>query len=398
MAKAPRRPIGAWQVAPWLGMLTLLVLWPRRRRRVTATSETRQLPAETFEALEPGRGRAARRPGQIPLSGWKDILWRTWLETNRDRLQMVAAGVTYYVLLAIFPGMAAFVSLYGLFADVAEVRKQLDQMAAVLPPGAVDLIGTQMLRLATTHHASLSLAFGLSLLVSLWSANAGIAALFDGLNIAYDETEKRKFLKRRLFTYGCTAVALVFMLGVSAVMVGGPMALSWIGVHGAEGWWLPVVWVLMFVFTALGFSLLYRFGPSREKARWQWLTWGGSLAAIAWLVGSLIFSAYVNNFSHFDATYGSLGAFVGFMVWVWFSVFVVLLGAELNSEIEHQTAVDSTTGLPLPMGRRGAVVADTVGLPATRRNAAKIRRRPGHIWTSLRNQFWSATPPPDQQA
>jgi membrane protein len=396
MANGVRRQLSAWQVAPWLGVLTLLALWPRKR--VNAMSEARKAPARTFDALEPGRGRAARRPSQIPLSGWKDILWRTWLETNQDRLQMVAAGVTYYVLLAIFPGMATFVSLYGLFADVADVRKQLDLMTAVLPPGAVELIGTEMLRLATTHHASLSVAFALSLILSLWSANAGIAALFDGLNIAYDETEKRKFLKRRVFTYACTTVALVFMLAVSAVLVGGPVALGWLGIRGAEAWWLPVLWVLVFGFSAFGFSLLYRFGPSREKARWQWLTWGGVLAALAWIGVSLVFSAYVNNFSQIDKTYGSLGAFVGFMIWVWFSVFVVLLGAELNSEIEHQTAVDSTTGMPLPMGRRGAVVADTVGLPATRRNAAKIRRRPGHIWTTLRNQLWSATPPPDRQA
>jgi membrane protein len=396
MANGPRRQFGAWQIAPWLGVLTLLALWPRKRANVL--SETRRAPAETFEALEPGRGRAARRPSQIPLSGWKDILWRTWLENGRDRLQMVAAGVTYYVLLAVFPGMAAFVSLYGLFADVADVRKHLDQMAAVLPPGAVDLIGREMLRLATSHHASLSVAFVLGLVLSLWSANAGIAALFDGLNIAYDETEKRKFLRRRVFTYTCTVLALVFMLAVSAVVVGAPIVAARLGLRGADIWWLPVLWVLVFAFSVLGFELLYRFGPSREKARWQWLTVGGVCAAIAWLGGSLVFSAYVSNFSQYEATYGSLGAFVGFMVWIWYSVFVILLGAELNAEIEHQTAVDSTTGRPLPMGRRGAVVADTVGLPATRRNAAKVRRRPTHIWTTLRNQLWSATPPPDQQA
>jgi len=141
------------------------------------------------------------------------------------------------------------------------------------------------------------------------------------------------------------------------------------------------------------FSVVYRFGPSRQQARWRWVTWGGALAAIAWLGGSAAFSAYVGNFAHYDKTYGSLGAFVGFMMWLWFSILVILLGAELNSEIEHQTAVDTTTGAPLPMGTRGAVMADTVGLAATSQNKAKIRRRPQHVWAQIRTQFgWGRRP------
>jgi membrane protein len=261
----------------------------------------------------------------------------------------------------------------------------------------VDLIGREMLRLATTHTASLSAAFLVSLLLSLWSANAGIAALFDGLNIAYDENEKRKYVPRTLLTYGFTASAILLMLVVSTVMVGGPIAIAWLGLRGAEVWWLPVLWAILFAVAVGSFSVLYRYGPSREKARWRWLTWGGAFAAVAWMVGSIAFSTYVNNFAHYDRTYGSLGAFVGFMVWLWFSILTILLGAELNSEIEHQTAVDSTTGAPLPMGQRGAVMADTVGLAATRKNVAKIRRRPAQIWTTLRDHFWSS-PPRNPQA
>jgi membrane protein len=384
-AAPPHPRLSAWTVAPWFGLAALVALWPRKR--VWAMSEARKMSPTAFEAAEPGRGRAAASPGKIPTRGWRDILWRTWKETGKDRLQIVAAGVTFYVILALFPAMGAFVSLYGLFSDVSEVQKQLNTLSALLPPGAVDLIGREMVRLATSHQASLSTAFVVSLLLAFWSANSGMKALFDGLNIAYDETEKRGFIRLTLQSYAFTVGALIFMLLVSAVMVGGPLAIAWLALGGAEAWWLPVVWLLTFAVAVSAFSVLYRFGPSREHPRWRWVTWGGVLGAVAWFGGSATFSAYVGNFAHYDKTYGSLGAFVGFMVWLWFSILVILLGAELNSEIEHQTAVDSTTGAPQPMGQRGAVMADTVGLAATDRNKAKIRRRPQHLWAQIRDSL-----------
>ena len=318
----------------------------------------------TYEALEPGRGRAAAKPGRIPLRGWGDIAWRSWKETQKDRLHIVAAGVTFYVLLALFPAMGAFVSLYGIFSDINQVEKQLNQLARLLPPGAVDLIGREMVRLATAQHASLSTAFIVGLLLALWSANSGMKALFDGLNIAYDESEKRGFLRLTVTTLGFTIGAIAFMLVVSGAMVGGPLAITWLGLPLADVWWLPLVWLTIFAVAVTLFSVVYRFGPSRQHARWRWVTWGGVFAALAWMGGSAAFSAYVSNFGHYDKTYGSLGAFVGFMIWLWFSIMVVLLGAELNSEIEHQTAVDTTTGAPLPMGLRGAEMADTLGRAA----------------------------------
>lgn len=383
-----RRRLNPWLVAPWLGVLTLLALWPRGE--VARSRKARRLTAPAFDAWEPGRGRAARKPGEIPRRGWRDILWRTWTETGRDRLQMVAAGCTFYALLAMFPGMGAFVALYGLFADVGEVREQLQTLARLLPPGSVDFFGQEMMRLATTHHASLSTAFGVSLALSIWSANAGMKALFDGLNIAYDEPEKRGYVRRTLITLGFTAGAVVFMLLVSGLMVGAPIAFQWLGLRGVDLWWLPLVWVMVFAIAVTAFSVVYRYGPSREHARWRWVTWGGVFAAAAWIVGSVAFSAYVGNFAHYDRTYGSLGAFVGFMVWLWFSIFMVLLGAELNAEIEHQTAVDTTTGRPEILGARGAMMADTVGLSASRRNINRIRRRPAHLWAAVRRQMgWS---------
>lgn len=382
-----RRGQIAWLIAPWLGIAVMLALWPRGHRRGGAMADDRRLSPKAFETAEPGRGRMARHPGQIPPSGWRDILWRTWLQTFRDRLQLVAAGVTFFSLLALFPGLGAFVALYGIFSDVSAVREQLQQLALFLPRGALELVGTEMMRLATTHTADLSTAFLVSLLASIWSANAAMKAVFDGLNVAYEEAEKRGIIKRNLITLGFTFCAVIFMVIVSGAIVWAPLAFKWVGLRGVDLWWLPLLWVLIFVLSVIVFSILYRYGPSRQHAQWKWITWGSVFAAVAWLGGSAGFSAYVSNFGSYDRTYGSLGAFVAFMVWTWFSIFVVLLGAELNAEIEHQTTVDTTTGPPEPLGKRGAVVADSVGLAATKRNQLKIRRRPAHLWGALRDHM-----------
>jgi len=373
------------QVAPWLVILGMAAAWPKPVAK-GGLSEDEVAPPADFAAKEPGRGRAAVTPQEIPARGWRDILWRTWLETGRDKVQIVAAGVTFYTLLAMFPALGAFVSLYGLFADVGEVEKQLYQLSNILPPGAVDLIGAQMLRLALSHGATLSVAFATGLVLSIWSANAAMRALFDGLNVAYDETEKRNWLKRTVITFGFTAGAVVFLALVTAILVGIPATMSRFGYTPMENVWLAVRWVVLMVIASLSFSVLYRFGPSRAQARWRWLTWGSLLAAIAWLLGSLAFSAYVNNIANFDRTYGPLGAVIGFMLWIWLSILIILLGAELNSEIEHQTAVDTTTGAPEPMGMRGAVMADTVGLAFNGINVAKLRSRAKQMWSSVRGE------------
>lgn len=314
----------------------------------------------TFEAQEPDRGRMAASPWRIPPRGWVDILWRTLRETGEDRLTVVAGSVTYYTLLAIFPGVGVFVSLYGLFADVAEVEKQLLQLSAVFPPDVTRLTGEQMIRLAGADSEGLSFAFVASLLLSVWSASAGMRALFDGLNIAYDETERRSYAVRAALTYGFTLALVVFLAVVSALLVAAPIALARAGL--ADTWLAAVRWPLVFLVATLAFSVAYRYGPSRQRARWRWLTPGSAFASALWIGGSVGFSWYLNNVAGLDRVYGSLGAVIGFMLWIWFSVMIVLIGAELNAEIEHQTALDSTTGPPEPMGERGAAMADTVGL------------------------------------
>lgn len=351
-----RSPLRA---APWLAVAALAALWPWRKKPAVE-AKPRCVTPEQFDAAEPGRGRAARYPWAIPARGWKDIAWRTYREFGRARLPALAGGVTFYLLLATFPAVAAFVSLYGLFSSVDTVEHQLVQMSAVFPSDVVDLIGQQMLRLAAQKHGTLGAAFAVSAGVSIWSANAGMKALFDGVNIAYNEVEKRPYLQRTLITYAATFLAVIFLVSVTVIGVAAPVAFHKLGLR-----WAPFRWIVIYLVAAFAFTLVYRFGPSRAPPKWRWIAGGGLFAALAWMGGSLSFSWYLNNFTHLGVTYGSLGAMIGFMLWVWFSVMVVLIGAELSAEIEHQTAQDTTTGRPLPIGARGAAMADSVGAAFT---------------------------------
>ncbi len=346
---------------PWLAMAAMAALWSRGRRpAVEPASPAAPAPAE-LDRAEPGRGRAAQFPWRIPARGWKDILWRTYRETGRARLPALAGGVTYYLLLATFPAIAAFVSVYGLFSNVNSVEGQLGALAAFFPHDAIELISHQMKRLAAQQQATLSAAFAVATLISIWSANAGMKSLFDGINIAYNEREKRDYFRRTLITYSATLATVLFLTVTALVVIAAPVVLRRIGL-GREGLlWIPLRWVLLWLVAGAVFTLLYRIAPSRRPARWRWVAPGGAAAALFWISGSLMFSWYINNFTHFGVTYGSLGAMIGFMLWVWFSVILVLIGAELNAEIEHQTAQDTTVGPPKPMGERGAEMADHVG-------------------------------------
>jgi len=314
------------------------------------------------DALEPGHGRAARDPFHIPLRGWQDIFWRTLREFGADNIPQVAGGIAFFGLLSIFPAMGAFVSLYGLFSNVDMAERQLDLLAGVLPDAALQMVGEQMLRLASARHTGLGLAFGVSLLASLWSANAGIKALFSGLNVAFEETEKRSFLKLNLVSLSFTLGAQAFLALAFAAVVAAPVALSYLGyTPGGFAAMSILRWPLLLLVAVGGITLLYRYGPSRHRERWRWVSWGSVFAAVLWLAVSLLFSVYVAHFGSYDRTYGSLGAAVGFMSWLWISSIAILFGAELNSEIEHQTAHDTTTGAPALMGQRGAHMADTLG-------------------------------------
>jgi membrane protein len=325
-----------------------------------STDEPRHVQHE--RAHQAGRGRHATAPWRIPWKGWKDILWRTYQQINEDRLLAVAAGVVFYGLLAIFPAMTAFVSLYGLFAKASTINEHLSFMAGMLPGGAFDIFQEQVTRLVSRGGGKLSFGFIFGLGLALWSANAGMKAIMDALNVVYDEKEKRGFIKLNLVSMTFTVGAIVSALLAMAAIVVVPIVLSYIGLGGATEILFRVLrWPLLVAVIVVGLAFVYRYGPSRREARWEWLSVGSVFATLTWLVGSALFSWYLANFANYDATYGSLGAAIGMMIWMWLSCIVILFGAELNSEIEHQTARDSTVHGEKPLGARGAAMADTVG-------------------------------------
>src|SRR5436190_10392414 len=325
-----------------------------------STDEPHQVQHE--RAHQSGRGRQATAPWKIPWAGWKDILWRTYQQISEDRLLAVAAGVVFYGLLALFPAVTAVVSLYGLFAKASTINEHLSLLAGFLPAGAIDIVQEQVTRLVSKGDAKLSFGFIFGLGMALWSANAGMKAIMDALNVVYDEKEKRGFIKLNLVSLAFTLAGLVATLLAMAAVVVLPLVLGYIGLGSVGGIVLSVVrWPLLLALIIIGLAVLYRFGPSRREARWQWLSVGSVFAAVTWLASSALLSWYLANFGNYDATYGSLGAAIGLMMWMWVSSIVILFGAELNSETEHQTARDSTTGREKPLGSRGAVMADTVG-------------------------------------
>ncbi|WP_406854297.1 YihY/virulence factor BrkB family protein [Alsobacter sp. KACC 23698] len=314
------------------------------------------------DVAQPGRGRSATSPTEIPTPGWKDILWRTYEEINNDRVMAIAAGVTFYALLALFPAIAAFVAIYGLFADPATIQSHLDQAKEILPYGASDIIGEQLKTVTAKGSSTLGITFIVSLLISLWSANSGVKAMLDALNIAYNETEKRSFIKLNAISLVFTLGGFVFLILAIGAVVVVPIVLNVLPLGPALTWVVAIGrWVALLLVVVLALALLYRYGPSRTEPQWRWVTPGSAAAAIVWVVASGGLSIYASHFANYDKTYGSLGAAIGFMIWMWVSTIIILAGAELNSEIEHQTARDTTEKKGAPMGARGAVMADTVG-------------------------------------
>lgn len=326
--------------------------------------ETDVPPPQTFtcELAQRGRGRHSSSPLQIPWRGWKDVLWRTYDQINDDRLLAIAAGVVFFGLLAVFPAITALVSCYGLFADASTISDNLQTLALMLPDGSFQIVQDQIARVLANGQAKLGLTFLFGLALALWSANAGVKAVIDALNVVYGEREKRSFIKLNLLSLGFTTGAIAALLLMVSAVVALPLTLDGMGLAADSKMIISLArWPLLLLVVVLALGVLYRFGPSRPGARWEWLSIGTLVAALLWLAGSALLSWYLSNFGNYSATYGSLGAAIGLMMWMWMSAIIVLCGAELNSEIEHQTAVDTTVGPGRPMGARGAAMADTLG-------------------------------------
>lgn len=314
------------------------------------------------QGFEADRGRLAQMPSEIPARGWQDFLRRVYARITECRVIAVAAGVSFYALLAIFPAIAALIAIYGLFADPATIASHLDSISSFVPGGAIEVIRDEMHRVAAQGTRTLGLAFVVSLAISLWSANAGIKALFDAVNIVNGEKEKRGFVRLNLVSLGFTLAAIVFLLLALALVAVAPVALQYIGLESATAWTIKIArWPLLLVTVGLALSVLYRYGPSRNEPRWRWVTWGSVIATLLWIAISLLFSWYAANFASYNKTYGSLGAVIGFMTWIWLSTIAILVGATIDAEMQQQMIRDTTAAAPKPMGRRGATRADTEG-------------------------------------
>ena len=306
-------------------------------------------------------GRMANSPADIPWRGWKRVLARTWREIISDRVSLVAAGCAFYGTLALFPAISMLVSLYGLVFDPATVEPQLATLQDLLPPSAFQLISERVHMLVSKPQGTLTIGLLVSTGVALWSSATGTKSIISALNLAYEERERRSFLQFQFVAFVMTFIALTGAVLGLGFMVALPPALSALGFRDDVAALVRVAGLLLLVAFVMGsLSLLYRFGPCREAARWRWITPGSLLATVLWVLASALFSFYVGHLASYDATYGPLGAVAGVMMWFFVTVYVVLLGAELNAELELQTARDSTDGPPRPIGRRGAYVADHV--------------------------------------
>jgi membrane protein len=359
--------LGGWNLAAVLGLLAVALVWnrvspPERKAPPSRRKAVREAISGVPMAEGDDRGRYASSPSEIPPKGWKDILVRVSKNVSKHRILALAAGMTYYSILAIFPAIAAVVAMYGLFFDPTTIARHLDQLGGFLPGGAIDVAREQLTRVASKGSQTLGLTFSIGLATSLWSANAAMKSLFDTLNIVHGEEESRSFIKLNAISLSFTVGGVLFILAALGSIVAVPVILNYVGLSEVGNLLLRVGrWPAMFIVLTIALAVIYRFGPDREAPRWRWITWGSAMAALLWIAVSGLFSWYAASFGKFNETYGSLGAVIGFMTWLWISAIVILLGAEVDAEMEHQTARDTITGLPKPLGTRGARMADTVG-------------------------------------
>ena len=324
-------------------------------------------------------GRNATRPDHIPLKGWWQVAQRVWTESSRDNLSVVAAGCAFYALFAVFPALSALIALYGLTADPATVEQQFGMLSSVLPPQAYQMVIEQIGRLAETPSPSLGWGLAVSLFIALWSVSNLTQAMFAALNIAYEEPEQRSLLRFYLsaFTFAILGILSGALMLFAIVYV--PIVFAYAGYTDTFETMVRVArWPLLALIVLVLLALLYRYGPCRRSAKWRWVTVGSVFATVLWLIASAGFSFYVSHFANYDRIYGPLGAAVVLLFWLYLSFYIVLLGAEINAELELQTAKDTTRGAAKRMGERGAFVADHVagGADGSKRPVSEVATDP----------------------
>lgn len=306
----------------------------------------------------PGAG--AHRPVDIPKEGWKQIAERVWRESQIDQVPLLAAGVAFWGFISLFPALIASLAVYGLVADPATVTEQADAITDALPADAGSLIVDQMREITAQSDDTLSFSLVTSVVLALWTASAAVTNVMGAINIAYDEEETRSFLRRKGIALLLTLGALAFVVVSVGLIAVSPVLLELFVPDGASRVILQIGrWVGLVIAVLSGLALLYKIAPDRDDARLSWVSVGSVVATAVWLVGSLGFSLYVDNFGRYTRTYGALAGVAVLMLWMWLTALVVLLGAEINAEAEQQTIRDTTVGEPEPMGERDAVKADS---------------------------------------
>ena len=324
-------------------------------------------------------GRDATRPFQIPLKGWWQVAQRVWSESDRDNLSVVAAGCAFFALFAIFPALSALISLYGLTADPATVEQHFGMLSSVLPTQAYNMVIEQIHRISAASGGTLGWSLAVSLGLALWSANAGTQAMMAALNIAYEEPERRSLFRYYLNAFTFTIIGILGAVVMLLAILYVPILFAFTGYSQAFELVVGVVrWPFLALFVLFLLALLYRYGPCRRTAKWHWVSVGSLFAMVVWLIASAVFSLYVSNFANYDRIYGSLGAVIILLFWLYISFYIVLLGAEINAELELQTAKDTTEGKARPMGKRGAFVADHLagGPDGDKRPVSPVTRDP----------------------
>jgi membrane protein len=312
------------------------------------------------------RGRTAHWPKEIPVTGWWDILWRVVKRLRAENITLICGGMAMYALMSVFPALAAAVSIYGLFATPADAIKHVQTFAGVLPPGVWDIFNSQLQTITRHETKTLSIAAVLGVVIAFWSARSAMSALMSGTNIAYGEAEKRKFFVQVLTSLVLTVGAVLGFLVMLLLGIVIPVTLNLLGTNSWVQWMADALqWALLWVFTAFALALVYRYGPARQRALWHWVKWGSLIAATLWLAMSAVFAFYVQAFANYGKTYGALGGVIVLLMWFYLSSVIVVLGAQINAEMERQTRVDTTEGPPAPMGQRGAYAADTLGPSVT---------------------------------
>jgi membrane protein len=326
---------------------------------------TKEPTGSSAATREDDRGRTARRPSEIPVRGWLDVSWRTAKRFSNDNVTLIAGGLAMYALLSVFPALAATVSIYGIFSTPGDVIQQMSAFAGVLPPGVWDIFNTQLQSITKTGQSTLTVAAGLGIIVALWSARAAMSSLMTAANIAYREQEKRGFIRTTLLSLAFTVSAVFGFLLMLTLGVAIPLVMA---AFGAADWTKAAVSVLrialLWVIMVVGLAVVYRYAPAREHAQWRWVSAGSIIAATLWLAASALFAFYVTNFAGYAKTYGALGGVVVLLMWFFISSIIVVLGAQINAELERQTVKDTTDKRDAPLGQRGAFAADTVGPPA----------------------------------